>query len=318
MIDMADLVIGSDRARQFFETARTFSPDRDIRLYGEHGDPSDIRFALAWQAPNGALKQFPNLEMIVSVGAGVDHLFRDPELPDVPIVRYIDPDLTGRMTEYVALHTLMHTRRHLEYQDQQRKATWQYLPEPAAHQVRVGIMGLGVLGASAANALKTLGYQVRGWTRTPKSLPGVECFAGLDGLVPFLADTDILVVLLPLTPDTRGVVNRKLIQGLSQQGRHPRLPGPVLINAGRGGLQVEDDILAALDTGELYAASLDVFQTEPLPSSSPFWAHPRVVITPHNAAESADESIVRYFLRQIERVENGEPAENIVDRATGY
>lgn len=315
---MAELIIGSDRAANFFNTAKRFAPDRDIRLWGEHCNKDDIHYALAWHPEAGALKSLPNLKMVVSVGAGVDHLFRDPDLPDVPVVRYVDPDLTGRMTEYVTLHTLMHTRRHVEYQEQQRTATWRYLPEPAAHQVRVGIMGLGVLGQSAAAALNTLGYQVRGWTRTPKSIPGVTCYTGTEGLDPFLRETDILVVLLPMTPATRGIVNRDLIGKLSQSGRHDRLPGPVLINAGRGGLQIETDILAALDSGELYAASLDVFEQEPLPETSPLWAHSRVVITPHNAAESADESIVQYFLRQIARVEQGEEPENVVDRAMGY
>lgn len=316
---MALLVIGSDRAASFHAMARSFAPSRDVRLWPEAGPREDIRYALAWQTPAGVLKSFPNLELIVSVGAGVDHLFRDPDLPaNVPISRYVDPDLTGRMVEYITLHTLLHTRRMLAYQTLQREATWRYLPEPAAHQVRVGIMGLGVLGAASAQVLKALGYQVRGWGRSPKSVDGVTCFAGEAGLDPFLAETDILAVLLPLTADTRGIVNRDLLRRLSRQGRHERLPGPVLINAGRGGLQVESDILAALDAGELNAASLDVFEVEPLPSDSPLWRHPRVVITPHNAAESTSESIVRYCLRQIERVEQGLTAENIVDRAAGY
>ena len=316
---MTLLVIGSDRAANFHAMARSFAPERDVRLWPEAGAAEDIRYALAWQTPPGVLTSFPNLELIVSVGAGVDHLFRDPQLPaQVPISRYVDPDLTGRMAEYVTLHTLLHTRRMLAYQALQREATWRYLPEPAAHQVRVGIMGLGVLGSAAARVLGVLGYQVRGWSRSPKAVEGVTCYSGEAGLDPFLADTDILAVLLPLTPDTRGIVNRDLLRRLSRQGRHERLPGPVLINAGRGGLQVEADILAALDAGELHAASLDVFEVEPLPGDSPLWQHPRVVITPHNAAESTSESIVRYCLRQIERVEQGLPAENIVDRTTGY
>lgn len=315
---MALLVIGSNRARSFSDTAREFAPDRDIRLFGAHGADEDIEYALAWQPRPGALKQFPNLKLIVSVGAGVDHLFRDPELPAVTVSRYVDPDLTTRMTEYIVLHTLLHTRRLTEYQGQQRAATWRYLPEPTAAQVRVGIMGLGILGQAAAAALLRLGYQVRGWSRSVKAVEGVACYAGSDGLSPFLAETDILAVLLPLTTETDGLIDRGVLQRLSLSGRHPRLPGPVLINAGRGKLQVEADILAALEAGELYAASLDVFETEPLPDTSPLWSHPRVVVTPHNAAESADESIVGYFLRQVERVERGDAPENIVDPNVGY
>jgi len=179
-------------------------------------------------------------------------------------------------------------------------------------------MGIGVLGQAAAKALQGLGYQVRGWSRSAKTVEGVECFAGEDGLDAFLAGTDILVVLLPLTPDTRHVIDARLLAKLSTSGRHHRLPGPVLINAGRGGLQVEDDIRKCLDDGTLYAASLDVFETEPLPADSPLWQQKNLVVTPHNAAESATESIVRYFIRQITRLEAGEPLENVVDPKTGY
>jgi glyoxylate/hydroxypyruvate reductase A len=174
------------------------------------------------------------------------------------------------------------------------------------------------MGLASVAPLKLLGYQVRGWSRTPKTIEGVACYSGEAGLDAFLADTDILACVLPLTPETRGILNRGLIRKLSRQGRDERLPGPVLINAGRGGLQVDADILAALEAGELYAASLDVFETEPLPASSPLWVHPRVVITPHNAAESAPLAIVRYALQQRRRFLDGLPLENVVDRRRGY
>lgn len=315
---MALLIIGSDRAQEFHKTALAKSPGRDVRIWPDVGEAGDIKHALAWHPDPGVLKTFPNLETIVSVGAGVDHLFKDPDLPSVPIIRYIDPDLTGRMVEYVTLQTLYHTRRMSEYRAQQAQSRWQYLPEPAAHEVRVGIMGLGVLGTACARALLSLGYQVRGWTRSPRDVDGVTCYAGQTELDPFLAETDILVVLLPFTPDTKGLINRGLLSKLSTTGRHTRMPGPVLINAGRGGVQVGDDILASLDAGELYAASLDVFEVEPLPADSPFWAHERVVITPHNAAESTPDSIVAYFLDHIARMENGEAMQNVVDRDAGY
>jgi glyoxylate/hydroxypyruvate reductase A len=315
---MALLIIGSDRAGDFHEAACRQAPDRDVRLWPEVGDVTEIRHALAWQPLAGELAKFPNLELVVSVGAGVDHLFRDKALPDVPIVRYVDPDLTTRMVQYVVLHTLFHVRRMTEHLAQQREARWEYVPEPMPGEVRVGIMGIGVLGQAAAGALRALGYQVRGWSRSPKTVEGVECFAGEAGLEPFLAGTDVLVVLLPFTPDTHHIIDSKLLAKLSTSGRHHRLPGPVLINAGRGGLQVEDDIRAALEDGTLYAASLDVFETEPLPADSPLWRQPNLVITPHNAAESATESIARYFLRQVARMEAGQAPENIVDPKAGY
>lgn len=316
---MALLIIGNQRIDQFAAEARRQAPALDIRVWPDQaGRIEDIRHALAWGPPPGTLKQFPNLEVIVSVGAGVDHLLKDPELPAAHVVRYVDPDLTGRMVEYVTLQVLYHQRRMAEYQEHQHNRRWQYVPEPAAHEVRVGIMGLGVMGASSVAPLRALGYQVKGWSRSRKSIDGVSCFAGMEELSAFLAETDILVCVLPLTPDTRGLLDRKLIQGLSKSGRHKRFPGPVLINAGRGGLQKGDDILAALDAGELYAASLDVFEVEPLPADSRFWSHPRVVVTPHNAAESTPEAIVAYMLRQLERHQKGQPLENVVDRAKGY
>lgn len=315
---MALLIACSSRARDFAAFARQFDPGLDVRIAPELGRAEEIEYALAWQPEPGLLGLLPRLKLIISVGAGVDHLLADPQLPPVPIVRFVDPDLTGRMAEYVALHVLYHHRRMTEFRELQSRREWKYLPEPAAHEVRVGIMGLGVLGSAAIRNLLTLGYRVRAWSRTPKVLAGVECYAGMEQLDAFLGDTDILGGLLPLTPDTRGLLDRTLIRKLSRQGRNPALPGPVLINAGRGGLQIDADVLAALDAGELYAASLDVFETEPPPTASPFWLHPRVVITPHNAAESAPAAIVRYALRQISAHRKGEPLDNIVDPKRGY
>ena len=316
---MALLIIGeSPRTPDFAQETKRQAPERDVRLWPDAGTAADIRCALAWGPKPGALKAFPNLELIVSVGAGVDHLFQDPELPDVPVVRFVDTDLTTRMTAYVVLHALHHSRRMTEYAEQQQRAFWNHLPEPAPHDVRVGIMGVGVLGQAAAQALRAVGFEVRAWSRTAKMIDGVACFAGNDALEAFLAETDILVVLLPLTGETRGIINRDLISKLSRSGRARRMPGPVIINAGRGGLQVEADILAALDARTLYAASLDVFEAEPLARSSPIWSHPRIVVTPHNAAESMTEAIVSYFLRQVGRLERGEALENVVNRSLGY
>jgi len=236
----------------------------------------------------------------------------------VPMVRFVDADLTGRMREYVALHVLYHHRRMSEFRELQARKVWKYLAEPAAHEVRVGLMGLGVLGSAAARALQHFGYRLRGWTRSRKSLDGIACYAGDAELDAFLAETDILVALLPLTGATRGILNRRLFAKLSRHGRDARLPGPVLINAGRGGLQVDADVLASLEAGELSAASLDVFEAEPLPHSSPLWSHPRVLVTPHNAAESAPAPIVRYALKQMAAERRGERLPNVVDRTQGY
>jgi glyoxylate/hydroxypyruvate reductase A len=315
---MALLIAARTRADLFAAAARKLDPGLDIRVAPDLGRAEEIDTALAWQPPPGLLKTIPGLRLMISVGAGVDALLEDPTLPDLPLVRYVDPDLTGRMVEYVTLHVLHHHRRMTEFAELQSRREWTYLAEPAAHEVRVGIMGLGVMGLASVAPLRLLGYQLRGWSRTPKTIEGVQCYSGEAGLDAFLADTDILACVLPLTPETRGILNRGLIRKLSRTGRDERLPGPVLINAGRGGLQVDADIHAALEAGELYAASLDVFETEPLPASSPLWVHPRVVITPHNAAESAPLAIVRYGLQQRQRFLDGLPLENVVDRRRGY
>jgi glyoxylate/hydroxypyruvate reductase A len=315
---MAFLIACASRAELFAAEIRALEPGLDLRIAPDVGQAEEIDTALAWQPPRGLLATLPNLKLIVSVGAGVDALLQDPMLPDVPLVRFVDPDLTGRMAEYIALQVLYHHRRMGEFRELQSQRVWTALPEPAAREVRVGLMGLGVLGMAAAAALRPFGYRLRGWSRAPKCLDGLATFSGAGELDVFLAETDILAVLLPLTPETGGIVNRGLLRKLSRTGRSPLLPGPVLINAGRGGLQVDADIAAALDAGELYAASLDVFETEPLPAASPLWLKPRVVITPHQAAESAPAAIARYALRQMRASNSGAALENLVDRRRGY
>jgi len=291
-------------------------PDRRCVADLAQVDPASIGYAAAWKHEPGALAGLPNLKAIFSLGAGVDHLFRDHLLPDVPLARVVDPDLTLRMGEWVALHVLRHHREHERYAAQQRQALWrENYDQPAASEVRVGILGLGVLGQHAARVLSTIGFDLAGWSRSPRAVPGIACFAGDKELPAFLARTDILVCLLPLTPDTRGILNRALFSRLARDGR---LGGPVVLTAGRGGLQVESDILACLDDGTLQAATLDVFETEPLPPSSPLWLHPRVTITPHNAAMSAPQAVSRLVVEQIRRFEAGLPLENRVDRKAGY
>lgn len=311
------LVLKNLKAEVFEREFEKLSPELEVRVWPDDiGDCDEITHVLAWKPPPGVLKTFPNLETIFSMGAGVDHLFADPELPDVPVVRFVDPNLTMRMSEYVCLHALTHQRRMPEYREQQAQGLWKELwPQPGADEVRAGVMGLGVLGRDAAVKLAMLGFDVAGWSRTQKEIEGVTCFAGADGIEPFLARTDILVALLPYTPETKGMLNAALFARLAKDGR---LPGPVLINAGRGGSQVEADILAALGTGDLWAASLDVFEEEPLPGSSPLWAHPRVIVTPHNASISDNRAVVRYVLEQMKRAERGESMENVVDAKRGY
>jgi glyoxylate/hydroxypyruvate reductase A len=291
-------------------------PEMPIVVLGEPFDRRAVHYVASWKHPAGSLTGLPNLAAIFSLGAGVDFLFADDKLPAVPIARVVDPDLTTRMSEYVVLHCLMYLRQQHRYISQQREKLWEDdRNQPAARSVRVGIMGLGELGLDAAAKLKVIGFDVAGWSRSPKHIEGLRTFSGEEGMKDFLARTDILVCLVPLTPETRGIINAGLIAALAQNGR---LGGPVVINAGRGGLQVEEDILAALDTGTLKGATLDVFETEPLPTASPLWSHPGVTITPHNAAMSEPEAIASLITAQIRRLEAGEPLQHLVDPARGY
>jgi glyoxylate/hydroxypyruvate reductase A len=290
-------------------------PGRRIDTPETLADPEGVGFALTWRHPPGAFAALPNLRAIFSLGAGVDHVLSDPRLPSEPLVRVVDPDLTGRMGEWTALQVLLHHRQFRRYDRQQRERVWdEDENQPAARDVRVGVLGLGEIGSDAALKLKALGFAVAGWSRTAKRIEGLETFHGAPGLDAMLARTDILVCLLPLTPATRGFLNAALFDKLPRDGRI----GPALINAGRGGSQVEADILAALETGVLKGASLDVFESEPLAPESPLWARDDVFVSPHIAGISEPEAVARYIAQQILAFERGEPLRNVVDRKRGY
>ena len=292
-------------------------PGRRVLIADDRQAPpvDGFRYAAVWKPAPGFLARCKGLEVIFNLGAGVDALLKDASLPAVPLVRVVNDDLTRRMTEYVVLHCLMQHRRQRMLDAAQARAEWAAKDQWAASAVRVGILGLGELGQDAALVLQRIGFDVAGWSRTRKSVPGVRSYAGEAELAAFLGRTDILVALVPLTPDTTGILDRRLFERLARDGR---LGAPVLINAGRGGLQNEADILACLDDGTLGWATLDVFHTEPLPADSPFWRHPKVTVTPHNAADSDAEAISDGIVAQIRKYEAGEPLQNIVDRARGY
>jgi glyoxylate/hydroxypyruvate reductase A len=308
-------IIGWD-PKDWDQRFRMAGPQHDIRMWPERvGDPDDITYACVWRPPPDLLSGFRNLKAIFTLGAGADDVLADASIPQVPIVRIVDPDLTMRMTEYVVLHVLKYHRQQRLYETQQRERMWRDHDQPAASEVAVGVLGLGVLGTNAALLLQRIGFRVAGWSRTAKSLPGIECFSGQVGLEAFLRRTEILVCLLPATPATKGLLNLDLLRRLKYDGV---LGGGYLINAGRGATQVDADIIAALDEGTLKGATLDVFPGEPLSVASPLWAHPKVVITPHNAAWSAPRAIVANILRQIDRAEIGIGLDHVVDRKRGY
>lgn len=288
---------------------------RDVVTPEDDLSDPDIRFAVVWRPDPGLLAGLKGLEVIFSMGAGVDRLLEDPTIPDLPIVRVVDPSLTSHMVEFVLWRVLDHHRQGRLYREQQAARHWRQHKQWLAREVTVGVMGFGVLGRAAASRLLQLGFRVAGWSRSGATMEGVTTFGGEDGLPAFLTMTDILVVLLPLTDATRGIIDYDLLRRLRRDGP---LGGPVLINAGRGQLQREDDIVRALDDGILFEASLDVFAVEPLPADSPLWTHPRVFATPHVAAESDPGDLAPVMLDQMDAFERGEPLVNVVDRNRGY
>jgi len=307
-----------------FENSRKFDRLRstlggreviDINDGGDHPEAfPGVHYALVWKPDGKLFTRLPDLTVLFSLGAGVDHIFQSDYLPDVPIVRFVDHTLTTRMSEWVCLQCLMHLRQQRSYDRQQRERLWQELPQPQASDITVGIMGLGELGRDAARKLKTLGFNVIGWSRSGRPVDGIEVF-GAGRLDPFLSSTHMLVGLLPLTSETRGIFNRDVFSKLH---RHEEIASPVFINAGRGGSQVEADIIACLEDGTLGSVSLDVFEQEPLAEDSPLWGFEQAILTPHAAAVSDIEALGHYVARQIARFEAGEALENVVDRSLGY
>lgn len=285
--------------------------DIEFEVYPDVGDPAKVDVALAWKAPHGVLATFPNLRLICSLGMGVDHLLQDPHLPQsVPIARLVDANMVEQMSEYVLYGVLHFHRRFDVYGRYQREKRWEELPLPHTALRRVGIMGIGEIGSDCARKLAALGFPVRGWSRSLRSIPGVECFAGKEQLAAFLNGLDVLVSVLPLTEDTHGIVNAGLLAQLST--------GAYFINVARGGLVVEDDLLAALDSGQLQGALLDVTAIEPLPTSSRLWTHPSVVLTPHIAGLTNPITAVHPIADNIRRVAEGRPVLHRVDPRRGY
>lgn len=275
-------------------------------------DPAGIAYALVWAPEAGRLAALPDLRLVISAGAGVDNILADPLLPPgLPIARMITDSTAGVMSEYVLTATLMLIRQARRMALNQADRRWQTLDAPPRiEQVRVGVMGLGQLGAPTVQRLAGIGFQVAGWSRGRASLPGVRAYAGPDELAAFLARTDVLVCLLPSTDATRGILNAATFAGL------PR--GACVINAGRGDHLLVPDLLAALDSGQLSGAVLDVFDVEPLPAESPLWQHPGVTVTPHYGSTPDRRERARKAADMMQRWERGLPLPQLYDRQRGY
>ncbi|MDN4999653.1 2-hydroxyacid dehydrogenase [Bradyrhizobium sp. GCM10027634] len=302
----ANMARGAEWARLFAERA----PDVPFRLWPDIGSPAEVRYLVAWVPPDDIATTFPNLELVFSVGAGVDQFDITKLPPHVPLVRMMEPGITDRMVEYACMSVLALHRDLVQFIGQQREQVWRELPATYTSERRVGVMGLGLLGQAVLERLKAFGFPLLGWNRSLRSIAGVTCYAGAKGLQDFLGQADILVCLLPLTSETRGILNADLF------GRLPR--GARLLNVGRGGHLVEADLIAALDSGGLSAAVLDVAEPEPLPAGHPFWSHPRILLTPHIASTTKPETAVDYVLDTIARHGRGEELPGRVDRDRGY
>ncbi len=285
-------------------------PDLPFRIWPDVGDPREVRFLAAWEPPDNLAQLLPNLEVLFSVGAGVDQFDLSAIPSHVPVVRMIEPGIVEGMVEYVTQSVLTIHRDIFDYEQQQRQRIWRALPLRPAASRRVGVLGLGRLGTAVLERLRLFGFDCAGWSRSPRGIDGVACYAGVEALDGFLARTEILICLLPLTTDTRGMLDAKLLAKL------PR--GASLIQTGRGAHLRQDDLLMLLDAGHLRYALLDVTHPEPLPADHPLWLHPRVRITPHIASMTHAETAVDAVLQNLRRRRAGLPMVGEIDRTRGY
>ena len=300
-----------DSAERWSAELHRLLPDLEIRVWPQIGNTGEIDVALVWRPPSGLLASLPKLKLIAALGAGVDHVLADPLIPaGVPVVRLVDPYMTAAMSEYVQLQVLRLHRQDPVYLAQQREHVWRGRPQPNAAGRRVGVLGMGELGRDAALKLSVLGFDIAGWSRTERRLPGIVCFHAAEGLRALLARSEILVCLLPLTPATEGILDARLFAGLPS--------GAAIVNCARGQHLVEADLVAALDSGQLSAAILDVFRDEPLPPQHPFWSDPRILITPHVAAATHAPTAAPVVADNVRRLRQGRPLLHLVDRERGY
>ncbi len=268
-------------------------------------------YAVVWSPTPALLDQLAHVRAIFLMGAGVDALLKLGEaLPPVPIVRLGDAGMGVQMAEYVSHAVLRYYRHFDDYEQQARHGVWDPLPLTPKEEFAVGIMGLGRLGLPVVEAMRLFGFPVRGWSRTPKDIPGVECFHGEEGLEPFLRGTKVLVCMLPLTPETANLLDRHNLGKLQ--------PGAYLINVSRGAILAEPDLMTLIRSGQIAGATLDVFRHEPLPAPHPFWNEPRISITPHISALTVRHDAVRQIADKIAKLESGQPVDDIVDRDLGY
>jgi glyoxylate/hydroxypyruvate reductase len=286
------------------------APDLDFRVWPDAGDLGKVEYLIAWQVPPEFLAQLPGLKLLFSSGAGIDHLDLSAVPAHLPVVRMVEPGIINGMVEYVSLAVLALHRDFFDYAESKAARSWTPLEVPPASTRTIGVMGMGSLGCAVLERLATFGFRLRGWNRSARDMEGVETFAGADQLQPFLEACNVLICLLPLTPATTGILDRKVFSALPA--------GAAVINVGRGPHLVDADLLDALDSGHLSRAILDVTDPEPLPREHPFWAHPRVFLTPHVASMTQPGTAAPILLENVRRHQRGEPLMGVVDRSRGY
>lgn len=308
---MSILLVSTSRdPKQWAASLKEKNDALDIQIYPDVDRPDDVEFAISWKHPEGLYQEYPNLKVIASMGAGVNHILKDDQLPkDVKVTRIVDDQLTKDMSQFVLLQCLAVSRNLFTHLNDQSSKSWNTKPYQTPEKTSVGIMGFGVLGQAAGKVLKSNGFDVIGYANSSKTVDGIEVY-GSDQQDEFLKNTQILVCLLPVTSETKGVLNLKLFEKLKQDA--------YLINVARGEHLVEEDLIGAIDQGALRGASLDVFQQEPLPESHPFWSHENIQITPHIASMTDPESVAHQLLENYRRMKNGESLMNEVNVDKGY
>lgn len=309
---MSLLLAAPDRNMQTWKEALLeVDPNLDIEIWPDVQNKEQVHFIVAWNHPGHVLNSYPNLKAISSLGAGVDHILQDESLPmDVPVCRVVSPSLVRQMKEYVLAGVLNYQRNFYRYMNQRLKGVWEPHPNKNSNDFSIGIMGLGQLGQPATELPARMGYDVLGWSRTEKELAGVKTFSGNAGLDPFLSETTLLVCMLPLTPETKGILDLEVFKKL----RHPAY----LINVARGEHLVEEDLIYALDKEWLNGALLDVFTKEPLPENHPFWNRRNIMITPHVSSLTPPEEVAAQIMDNYKRALSGMPLQNEVDKRRGY
>ncbi len=296
------------QAEPWLMDLRAALPGVDVSLWQPGAPPAD--YAIVWAPPQAFFDEQPQLKAAFNIGAGVDALLRLNIAPTTQLVRLDDAGMAVQMAEYVCHALIRHYRQFADYETQQHSSTWSQRAIPLRSQMPVGIMGLGVLGQRVARAVAQFDFPVNGWSRSAKQVDGVRCFHGEQGFSDFLAASKVLVSVLPSTPQTRDLLNRRTLSQLKKGG--------YLINVARGVQVVEDDLLLLLNEGHLAGAALDVFRTEPLPSAHPLWSHPKVTVTPHIAALTLRQESIAQIAAKIADVEAGKAVAGTVDRQRGY